>query len=238
MNKSRLPPSSDEQPEELSLEYFSNHPRTYSARILNNLASNPFFTGTLRGKKPTDKQLLLIASVIISTLDARIDDAQREASRWRAVLDGPLFQRSLPAPNPQVPDPPEGLEQTLERAEQRWFQRYLTLRNILGASVTFLTMLGAVLVFLTANYKGRAEDAEGKVQRIQGDVAYWRQQSDGYKKDAEEKLKELTEARSTATHQLDQASKEKKELSDLSNRLSKQATEAQKLLDECRNPKK
>jgi hypothetical protein len=58
--------------------------------------------------------------------------------------------------------------------EAKWIARYLTLGNVLGATVVVVGMLGGVLTYFTTNYKDRAERAEGS-------ATFWQKQADSFK---------------------------------------------------------
>ena len=236
-------PTTPEEPIELSLGYFHNNPRTYSSQVLGNLASNPLFQFLFdkKPKEPTTKDMLLVASVVVSAADQKIVELEteklqlkKEASAIRTLLGNPIWSvRALPA----APDEIADTSAASKKAEQQWVARYLTLGNVLGAIVVTLGMLGGVFTYFTTNYKDKAG-------RFQADAAYWQKERNDYKAAAEDAQKAKETATQNAQKQHDDDSKTIKDINDrlsqsqtLSSGLSDQVKQANKKIEELQNQK-
>jgi hypothetical protein len=181
----------DNGPKELSLEYFESNPATYSSRVLTNLKHNQLFRFLFdnKGRGPTNRDMLIVASTVISSADEEIrrlevekHTLQREASKIRAVLTNPIWSvRQLPAaaaeeqPSAEPAAATEKAEQ--DKAEYTFMAKYLTIGNTLGALVVIIGMLGGLVTYLTTNFKDRAESAEKT-------STYWHEQATGFEKEA------------------------------------------------------
>ncbi|HKF46452.1 MAG TPA: hypothetical protein VKB38_03785 [Terracidiphilus sp.] len=178
-------------PKELSLDYFESNPTTYSNRVLGNLKQNHIFRFIFenKGRGPTNKDMLIVASTVIASADEEIRrlhsekrHLQREASRIRAVLGNPIWSvRQLPAPAAEetVTDAPAvaDKEEKIDKAEYSFMAKYLTVGNTLGALVVVIGILGGIVTYFTTNFKDKAKRAEDM-------SVYWQGQATSFEKEA------------------------------------------------------
>ncbi len=181
----------EDGPKELSLEYFESNPTTYSNRVLGNLKQNQIFRFIFENKKrgPSDRDMLIVASTVISSADEEIRrlhseraNLQPEASKIRAILGNPIWAvRALPAP---APEPTATEEQAaadakakIDKEEYGFMAKYLTVGNTLGALVVVIGMLGGVVTYFTTNFKDKAKRAEDM-------SVYWQGQATSFEKEA------------------------------------------------------
>jgi hypothetical protein len=237
---SSIVPVAKDDPEELSLDYFDKNPQTYSAQVLQNLATNPLFRFLFesKNKKPTAKDMLLVSSVVVSAADQKITTLeqeriklQKEASKIRAVLGNPIWSvRALPAPieTPPVADENADVAKSSEaekKAEQQWLARYLTLGNVLGAIVIILGMLGGTLTYFTANFKDRAGRAEAS-------ATFWENQSASYQKQLERDQETKKKADEATQNQIADLNDRLKQSQTLSSGLTEQLRQANKKIED------
>jgi DNA repair exonuclease SbcCD ATPase subunit len=144
--------------------YLAEKPKAYSAQLLERLNARGAIDGILP-LKTTPAARIAIARTIMASSDQKIEDLeerirvmQRErdmslASRVLLAANTPIFAAGRTPPAPSQDDQKKAEDKALEDAENRWFSRYLTLRNILGFLVVFVGLVGSVFAFTVSEYE-------------------------------------------------------------------------------------
>jgi hypothetical protein len=149
-------------------EYFSIRSTRHSARIYNNLASDPVIGELSKRKKLNYRETLLIVSTVVASLDDEIRRLQEFEKRWegfRSAMNAPLLAAPVKElKEGEAPPPP---------AEPNWFLRYLTLRNVLGVLVVVISLSAGFFAWLNKDYRSlldgrdkRLSDAQQEITRI------------------------------------------------------------------------
>jgi DNA repair exonuclease SbcCD ATPase subunit len=150
-------------------KYREEKPQTFSAQIFSRILSGGAVDDIIPFK-PTPAARIAVARTVIAASDQKIDDLEKQLKAMRLERDQSLVNRVLVAINTPVFAPgkkgetsqpeetPEGKEKKLEEAENRWFLRYLTLRNILAFLAVFVGLVGSVFAFSVNTYDKRAND--------------------------------------------------------------------------------
>ncbi len=139
---------------------FSGRESKASSKIYQNLATDPILADLIEKKKFTYRETLIEVSTVVGALDEKIETLQKQANNWsqiRAGLNTPLIKinSSTEAGN--------SLKDS-NNIEEKWFLKYLTLRNILGFFVIFISMSAGFFSFLNKDYRSliQAEGAKAK----------------------------------------------------------------------------
>jgi len=182
---------------EFGTEYFETRPKTYSARIYRNLSQNDALRAAAVGRKLTVRDNLIIAATVLSSADDRIEELEQERklfTRVRSFMNAPLFQsgaKSTTSGGDTSGSPSS--DDAAAVAETRWFQRYLTLRNLLAVLVVVCGGIAGVMAYSTQNFKDRAEGAEKRLADLQKDADYWKNQRDNYRTQVDTLTTQLTD---------------------------------------------
>ena len=218
-------------PNELSLDYFESNPTTYSNRVLGNLKQNQIFRFIFenRGRGPTNKEMLIVASTVIASADEEIrclqsekQHLQREASKIRAILGNPIWSvRQLPPPAFEETDADAAAasdkREKIDKAEYSFMAKYLTVGNTLGALVVVIGILGGIVTYFTSNFKDKARRAEEI-------SVYWQGQATSLEKEAANARDAQKKAEDALTKQQENDSKT---IGDLNTRLAQSQPSAQ-----------
>jgi hypothetical protein len=221
-------------------------PESFSAGIFRELRKSPFFRPKLKKDGTiSDRDMGTATQVALAAADQRIWQHEQTIERLAkraAFWNQPMFQPALPAAAADAarsgkPEG-EGKDDAATKAENDWFARHLTLRNVLSV---FVLLGGAVWTFFAwytsdknveiehqksavAAAVARADSAEKSKDQIEKDARFYKEankdlqgERDAAKAEAAaEKTKTATEQTKSAQLQkaLDAARVENKQLID------------------------
>jgi hypothetical protein len=78
-------------------EYFEGRTEKPSARVYNNLASDPMMAEVVRRKRLSYREMTLVVSSVVGALDERIEELEARDGTWRRLrgaLNAPLIAHS------------------------------------------------------------------------------------------------------------------------------------------------
>ena len=215
-----MPTREDGEPETQELVAFNPGNETYSSRVLRMLAKNPLFQPKIgKDGKPGPKEMLTVASTLLSAADERIASLEKRGS----VLNAPIFQPPmLPGGN---------AESATEAKEANWLMRYFTLRNFAGVVIVLVGALWTVFTWWTADKSVQLQHAQSELsasensrQQFQKDSEYWKKDNEDLKKQVDKKESGLKEAQGRVSEAEKESSNLKGRVQELEKQLK--ATQA------------
>ncbi len=180
----------DDEIEAQELVVFNPNNEAYSSRVLRLLAKNPLFQPKIgKDGKPSAKEMVTVASTLLSAADERIASLEKRVS----LLNAPLFQAPiLPGKHSDAPT---------EEKEAGWLMKYFTLRNFAGVVIVLVGALWTVFTWWTADKSAQLQHAQSQLtesensrQQFQKDSEYWKKDSEDWQKKMEKKDGELKDA--------------------------------------------
>ena len=158
-----------------------------SARVYENMKADPVVGEILGRKKVTYREMALVASAVVATLDdhirkleERVEALEPIEQRWKrlgTVINAPLIGGPGAVFNGDD-DALEGDESnrfseekahSASNEESAWFLRYLTLRNILGVLLIVITLSASFFAWYNRDYRSQLslKDSELTTRRAQ-----------------------------------------------------------------------
>ncbi|KXJ04364.1 hypothetical protein AC249_AIPGENE18624, partial [Exaiptasia diaphana] len=176
------------QPSGTLSEYFASRGDKASARIYANIATDPVVAEISRRKKLNYREMLLVVSGVVGSLDDKIEELERSVGTWRQVssaMNSPLIAVDRAQPADSISD--EVPEQDIDLAEAHWFLKYLTLRNVLGVLVVVLTLSSSFFAFWNKDYRSLIDGAKKRAATAESELL-----------EAKKKIRELEEEKANS----------------------------------------
>jgi hypothetical protein len=155
-------------------KYREEKPQAYSAQIFARILSGGA-VDEIMPLKPTPAARIAVARTVIAASDQKIDDLERRLRAIQTARDQSVVNRVLvaintpvfaPGKNEETSQAGETPEEKEKEAENRWFLRYLTLRNILIFLSVFVGLVGSVIVFSVNTYDKRANALNQTIEKL------------------------------------------------------------------------
>jgi hypothetical protein len=157
-------PVDNDPPNNKSLiDYWQAKSTSYSSRILQRVIGGPL-GGFLLNKKPSNRDMLMIAATVVGSCDEKIAELEREREFSNRVSSFVNKQMFSAAPGPITGESEKGDDAPPQEANI--LLRYLTLRNFLSVAFVIITSLGGFIAFTTSNFKERAEARAQEVKEL------------------------------------------------------------------------
>lgn len=131
-----------------------------SSEIYKNLANDPILSEAIRRKKPTYREMLIIATTVIASQDRDILRLKNFEGNWNKVtkiIDEPIFSKSDATNSPACSD---------NITEAEWVQKYLTVRNVAGAALLIITLGTSFFSFINKDYRSLIQNREQQIEDL------------------------------------------------------------------------
>jgi hypothetical protein len=206
----------DGERETQELIAFNPGSETYSSRVLRILAKNPLFQPKIgKDGKPSPKEMLTVASTLLSAADERIASLEKRAS----VLNAPMFQRPmLSGGNAEI---------ATEDKETSWLMKYFTLRNFAGVVIVLVGGLWTVFTWWTADRSVQLQHAQSELAESENSRQQFQKDAEYYKKDREDLKNQVDKELKEAQDRVSEAEKESSNLKGRVQELEKQVKATQ-----------
>lgn len=136
-----------------------------SSEIYRNLASDPVFSYLSTRKKLSYRELLLVVSTVVSSLDKellQLRKSEERLVRLKSFVNAPLLE-----PYSESKGRDGSQESGPSPAEAHWFLKYLSLRNVLGALVLTLSLSGGFFAWWNQDYRSLLDARKERVSELE-----------------------------------------------------------------------
>jgi hypothetical protein len=136
-----------------------------SSQLYRQLFSDPMFNYLTTRRKLTHRELLLVASTVVSSLDKELIQLRKSAERMarlRSFVNAPLLESVKQSTSKDTAG-----EAGPSPAEAQWFLHYLSLRNVLGALVIALSLSGGFFAWWNQDYRSLLDARKERVVELE-----------------------------------------------------------------------